>query len=221
MQELQNMMKDNREDLKSGQAKMIAAIKGKMDAMITNIKNARKEMTACQEVTVANSEKMEPNLEEKETVLERHEIPNEEVTVHSQEAMKTEPDPGMMQSAEEHQEFPKEDAAVMPVRGLKKRRRDRNLAAGRRQKPKKRIRASCESKRRSAAACRKVSRRARVAWRKRNVVRKIVTKGNYGPWKTLTVNSRRTTSRATVAWHSENVIRKDCAREQAKQESQK
>jgi hypothetical protein len=36
---------------------------------------------------------------------------------------KTEPDPGMMQSIEEHQETPKGEAAVMPVRGLKKRRR--------------------------------------------------------------------------------------------------
>jgi hypothetical protein len=48
------------------------------------------------------------------------------------EATETEPDPGMMQSTEEHQEIPKEEAAVMPVGGLMKRRRDRNLAAGRR-----------------------------------------------------------------------------------------
>jgi hypothetical protein len=31
------------------------------------------------------------------------------------EAMKIEQDPGMMQSVEEHQEIPTEDAAVMPV----------------------------------------------------------------------------------------------------------
>jgi hypothetical protein len=40
-----------REDLKSDQAKMI----GKMDTSITNIKNARKKTTACQEVTGGQS----------------------------------------------------------------------------------------------------------------------------------------------------------------------
>jgi hypothetical protein len=50
---------------------------------------------------------------------------------------KTEPHPGTMQYMEEHQEIPKEEATVMPVRGLRKRHRDRNLATGRRQKPKR------------------------------------------------------------------------------------
>jgi hypothetical protein len=77
----------------------------------------------------------------------------------------TDPDPGMMQSTEEHQEIPKGEAAVMPVGEPRKRRRVRNLAAERRQKRKERIRRSCESKRRSTVACRKVSRRAKVAWR--------------------------------------------------------
>jgi hypothetical protein len=60
-----------------------------------------------------------------------------------------------------------------------------------------------------------------VAWRKRNIFRRIEIQINYGPRKTLTVTGRRTTSHATVAWHSENVVRKDCAREQAKQKTQK
>jgi hypothetical protein len=58
--------------------------------------------------------------------MERHEIPNNEVAVHSprtcrsetaasQEDTETEPDPGKMQSVEEHQEIPKEKAAEMPV----------------------------------------------------------------------------------------------------------
>jgi hypothetical protein len=49
--------------------------------------------------------------------VERQKIPNEEVAIHSlracrsetaasQEATKTEPDPGTMQSVEEHQEIP-------------------------------------------------------------------------------------------------------------------
>jgi hypothetical protein len=48
---------------------------------------------------------------------------------------------------EEHQEVPKKEAAVMPVGGLKKRRRDRNLAVVCRQKPKGRIQESCDSRR--------------------------------------------------------------------------
>jgi hypothetical protein len=109
-QELNANTKAMQEKADAGQAEIIAAIEKKTDAWIAN---ARKETTACQEVTGANPEKMEPNLEEKETVLERHEIPNEEVAVQSQktcrsetaasqEATETEPDPGTMQSVEEH-----------------------------------------------------------------------------------------------------------------------
>jgi hypothetical protein len=84
---------------------------------------------------------------------------------------KTEPDPGTMQ--EEHQEIPKEDAAVMQVRGLRKGRRDRNLAARRHQKPKGRIQASCESRRRLTVAGKKIAHHATVAWRKRNNFKKL------------------------------------------------
>jgi hypothetical protein len=44
----------------------------------------------------------------------------------------TEPDPGMMQPTEGHQEIPKGEAAVKPVGEPRKRRRVRNLAAERR-----------------------------------------------------------------------------------------
>jgi hypothetical protein len=80
-----------------------------------------------------------------------------------------------MQSMEEQQEFPKEEAAVMPIGGLRKRRRDRNLAEGRRQKPKGRVRASCESSRRLTVAGKKITRCATVVGRKRILLRKIVT----------------------------------------------
>jgi hypothetical protein len=69
-------------------------------------------------------------------------------------ATEIEPDPGMMQPVEEHQEIPKEEAVVMPVGGLRTRRRDRNLAAGHRQKPKVMYQASCESRRRLTAVTR-------------------------------------------------------------------
>jgi hypothetical protein len=81
----------------------------------------------------------------------------------------------MMQSIEEHQENPKGEAAVMPVGGPRKRRKVRNLAAERRQKRKERTRGYIGSRRKLAAACRKVSRRAKVARRKRNLFRKIRT----------------------------------------------
>jgi hypothetical protein len=51
------------------------------------------------------------------------------------------PDPRTMRSVAEYQEIPKEKAAVMPARGLRKRRRDQNLAARCCQKPKGRIQA--------------------------------------------------------------------------------
>jgi hypothetical protein len=64
-EQLQDRMKAYREDLKSDDAKMFAAFKEETDAWIANIKDARKETTACQEVTRANSETIEPNPGEK------------------------------------------------------------------------------------------------------------------------------------------------------------
>jgi hypothetical protein len=125
-----------------------------------------------------------------------------------------------MQPVEEYQEIPKEDTAVMPVGGLRKRRRDRNLVAERRQKPKRRIRASCESRRRLTVAGKKVTRRATVAWRKRNIFRRIVTQGNCGPRSKLTAAGIKMTRHAGVAWPKENFVRKDRTRNQAEQETQ-
>jgi hypothetical protein len=78
----------------------------------------------------------------------------------------------------EHQEVPKEEAAVMPVRGLRKRGWDWNLVTGHHQKPKGRIQASCESRKRLTVACRKMTHHARVAWRKRNIGRNDCTRAN-------------------------------------------
>jgi hypothetical protein len=97
-----------------------------VDAWITDIKDARKKTTVCQEVTGANPEKIEPNIGDKEAIVERQEISNEEVAIHSvrecrsetaasQEATeadieKIEPDRGMMKSVAEHRVVPKENA---------------------------------------------------------------------------------------------------------------
>jgi hypothetical protein len=80
----------------------------------------------------------------------------------------------MMQSIEEHQEIPKGEAAALPVGELRKRRRVRNLAAEHRQKLKERTRGYCGSRKRVTITGRRMTRRARVAWHKRNIFRKIV-----------------------------------------------
>jgi hypothetical protein len=77
-------------------------------------------------------------------------------------ATEAEPDPGMMQFTEEHQGIPKGEAALMPVGGPRKRRRVCALAALRHQKTRVRIRGNSGSRMKSAAACRKVPRRAKV-----------------------------------------------------------
>jgi hypothetical protein len=71
-------------------------------------------------------------------------------------ATEIEPNPGMMQSIEEHEEIPKKDTVVMPVGGPRKRHRVCSL----------RTQGYCGSRRKLAAACRKVSCCAKVAWRK-------------------------------------------------------
>jgi hypothetical protein len=83
-----------------------------------------------------------------------------------------------MQTIGQHREVPKEEVALMPVGGLRKRRRDRNLAAGRRQKTNGRIQATCESQKRLTVADRKMTRCVKVAWRKRNIARKDCTRAN-------------------------------------------
>jgi hypothetical protein len=127
------------------------AIEEKIDAWIVSMKDDREETTVCQYAIVTSLKNVEPNSGEKEAIVELQKIPNEEVAIHSlrtcrsetapsQEATETKPDLGTMQSVEEHQEIPKKEEAVMPVGGLRKRRRDRNLAWGCRQKSNGRIR---------------------------------------------------------------------------------
>jgi uncharacterized protein (DUF885 family) len=99
--------KSMQEDIKSGQAEMrsaTGAIEEKMDAWIANMKDDREETTACQYAIETSLKNMEPNSGEKEAVVERQKIPNEDVAIHflgacrsetaaSKEAMETEPDP--------------------------------------------------------------------------------------------------------------------------------
>jgi hypothetical protein len=73
--------------------------------------------------------------------------------------------PKELESVTEHREVPNEDATVMPVSGPGKRRRVCHLAADRCQRRKKKTWGYHGSRRKLAAACRKMSRHAKVAWR--------------------------------------------------------
>jgi hypothetical protein len=77
----------------------------------------------------------------------------------------------------------KEDAVVKPVKGWKKRHRGKKPAAGRHGEPKELTRGDFGSRKKLAAACRKATSCATVAWQKRNLLRKIRTQENYGPHK--------------------------------------
>jgi hypothetical protein len=79
-----------------------------------------------------------------------------------------------------HQEVPREDAETTPVGGQRKQRRGQNLAAGRRQKPET-TQEYRGSRMKATVADRKVSRRAAVARRWRDAVRKELTQGACEP----------------------------------------
>jgi hypothetical protein len=77
-----------------------------------------------------------------------------------------------MKSEAEHREIPTEHTAVESGKAPKKMYWDWHLAAGRPGKPKERTRGNCGSRRKFAASRRRMTCRAGVAWRERNVVRK-------------------------------------------------
>jgi hypothetical protein len=86
----------------------------------------------------------------------------------------TEADIEKIEPVAKHQEVHREGATVMPVGELTKQRRGRKQAAGRREEPEKLNRGICGSREKLAAACRKVYRRATVAWRKMEHFKKIL-----------------------------------------------
>jgi hypothetical protein len=69
-----------------------------------------------------------------------------------------------------------------------------------------------------AAACRKVSRRATVAWRKKNILRKSWTQRNCGLPKEVTAAGIKVTRRAVVARSKSNFVRKYSTRNIVEQE---
>jgi hypothetical protein len=209
MQERMNAnMKTMQEKADADREQMLAKMNANTKAMREDIKSGEVEMRSIvghiEEKMNAWMANMNDGRKERTACHEATEADTE----------KTEHNPVMMQSIGEHQEVPKEEAAVMPVGGLRKRRRDRNLAAGRRQKPKRRIQASCESRRRLTVTGRKMTRHARVAWRRKSDVRKIRTQENCGPRKELAAG-RKMTHCAKVARRKGSIVRNKWTRAKA------
>jgi hypothetical protein len=147
-------------------AKTVSAIEGKMEAIVHSSQSERDEKTQ----------------HWRENVTERKEIPKKGAAVASLECERQ--GPKDLESGAEHQLVPA-DKVIRKSSRMKKRPRGRCIAAGRRVKPTKLTRGDGESRRKLVAACRKVSRRAAVAWRRRNIFRNLRTQGNCGPRKEL------------------------------------
>jgi hypothetical protein len=64
-------LKEMREEIKYGQAEMRSIV----DAWMTNVNDARRKTTACQETTKANTEKTEPDPGMMQSIKEHQEIP--------------------------------------------------------------------------------------------------------------------------------------------------
>jgi hypothetical protein len=88
------------------------------EVAIDSLRACQNGKTAYQEVTEANSEKMDP-IDRAIAILEKME--DTSLKANTEE----------MESELEHWEVPKEDGIVKPVKGRKKRHWDRHLAAGR------------------------------------------------------------------------------------------
>jgi hypothetical protein len=157
------------------------------DQMLSDMKAHQAKMGSNQKKMLGSMAKFEEIMDLMKATLNTH-----------TEAKKI--DPRMMQSIQEHQDVPSEDVAVMPVAKPRKWRRVRKLTAGRRGEPKELNRGNHGSWKMLAAACRKVSCHATVAWRKRNLIRQIWTKVNCGPRKQFQISSRQEIAKGSLWW---------------------
>jgi hypothetical protein len=166
-----------KQEIRATQEQMLAKMEANTKAIRKDIKSGQEEMRSIVDALMTDR-----NNDRKETTT------SQEATEVNTE--KTEPDPEMKAVAE-HQEVPMEEAVVKSSGTMKKRHRGRHRAAERRGDPKKLNRGECGSRTKFAAACRKVSRRAALARRKRNFFRKIRTEENCGQRKKLTAAGMR------------------------------
>jgi hypothetical protein len=176
IQKMLQQLLANQEKVKANRKanlEQMLANKGKVEA---NRKDDREQMETYRKANLENLKRMMKEM------LRTNQDGLKEMTACN-EVTETEPKPGMIQSKEEHQEIPKGEAAVIPVGGPRKRHRVQNLAAERCQKRKERTQGNSGSRRKSAAASKKVSRLAKVAWQKRNLFRRTRTQEKCGSWK--------------------------------------
>jgi hypothetical protein len=192
-------------EIRSGHG-MMAEIMAKMDTETAAIRartKARQDkmmeayLNACRKETVTCQETIEAHLGCKE------------------------PSPKEMESQVEHREVPMEEAAVKSSRVMKTQHRGQHLAAGRRREPKELTRGDCGSQGMLAAACRKMSRHAAVAWWKRNLSSNIQTRGNCGSLRKLTVAGRKMIRCARGAWYKRVVVRGNWIRAKVQQGTQR
>jgi hypothetical protein len=180
------------------------------EVAINSQRACRNERTARQETMKANPEKMEP-IGRAIAILEQM-IAMTKTNKEKIAATDLKGNPEEMECELEHQEAPKEDAVVKPVEGQNRRHRGRKQIARRRGEPKELNRGICGSRKKLAAACRKVSRRATVAWRKRNILRKSWTQRNCGLRKEVAAAGIKVTRRPGVARRKRNFVREDSTR---------
>jgi hypothetical protein len=127
-----------------------------------------------------------------------------------------------VESEADRREVSKEEVAEKSSRVTKKPHRGQRIGAGRRVKPTKLNRGDGESRKKLVATCRKVSRRATVAWRKRPIVRDIRTQGNCGRRQELGAAGIMVTLRAKLArrkgtFAGKNQIRDKAGRKASRQ----
>jgi hypothetical protein len=163
MQQITEMLAKAEADRKADQEEMLARIKEEdrqanqelLARMVAYHEKRMAMLDAQQKRIMACFGQTEVRLEYEETGSRNMEDDRNEATAYNEETEKIETDPGMMQSAEEHQLILSEDVAVMPVKGLKRRHRVQKLAAERRQKLKEWTGGYCGARKRVTIACRK------------------------------------------------------------------
>jgi hypothetical protein len=191
LEPMKSMQEEMRTSTKAYQERMESQISSLVSRMEAGRKSDREEIRASQEQMAslvswieANQAKMDVNLNEMRSILNAWIADMKDGQIERiacQGKTETwlefeEPASVVMEPEAEHQEVPKEEAAVMPVGRLRRWLRDWNLAVERHQKPKETNRRSCESWKRLTVSSRRMTRCAGVAWLGRNVVRKYRTR---------------------------------------------
>jgi hypothetical protein len=190
-------------------------------AMREDMKAEREQRKAKREADQEQRKRvMEEMLAKMDANLAKSNTHNEMITAYlgKTDATDLKANPEERQSVGEHQEVLKEEAAIMPVGEPRKRRRNRNLAVERRQKPKERTRGYCGSRNRVTIADRKVSLRAAVAWRRRDIFAQERTRVKRGSLEQLVAAHRVATLHAKLAGRETSKRRKFGRKRQLKQE---